>query len=114
MSDSTETRLYAITEDAYWKYILKIEMDLDILTNLLFETEERPPFDTVALMCEYFALTAALEELLDYVDEPDLFDNKQKCFYVTEEIAARLALYLSTLVGLKKTLAQKGYSISVH
>lgn len=109
-----QTKVYIVQEDSFYNYLLKVEVDKKIITNLLFESEEKHPFKIRALMCEYYAILANLEELLNEIDDADFFSLQDKCYYVTEVHAIKFSVFLEALVSLKYKLSQRGHSISLH
>ena len=114
MGPKNNVKLYTITEEAFLRYLLKIDIDKTILTNVLFEEGKKPPQDILVNLCEYFVVTISLEDILNDIDSPDFFNEKQKCYYVTDEIVARFSMMLEALVTLKQMLSRKGFSISLH
>ena len=94
---------------------MKIENDRKITTNLLFESgaNSLPP-RAETLLCEYHALLGKLEELLDEMDDPELFIKERKSFLVSEAQGMEFTLLLTALVGTKENLKDLNYSISLH
>ena len=91
-----QKKIYVIKEDSFWNYLLKVDMDKKIMEALLFNTnkKENYPFLTRAMMCEYYAILGNLQELLDQVDDPDVFNAKDKCYYITETQTIKFSVYL--------------------
>jgi len=110
-----KTIVYEVKEDFWWKYIMKIESDRKITTHLLFDSPGDPlPLKVETLLCEYHALLGRLEELLEEMDDPELFIKERKSYLATEEQGIEFSLLLAALVGAKEKLRDFNYSISFH
>jgi hypothetical protein len=115
MRPKKKTIVYEVKEDFWWKYIMKIENDRKITANLLFESGgDSLPARVETLLCEYHALLGKLEELLDEMDDAELFVKERKSFLVSEAQGMEFTLILSALVGTKESLKNLNYSISLH
>jgi len=115
MGPKKKTIVYEVKEDFWWKYIVKIENDRKITTNLLFEPGAEPhPIRVETLLCEYHALLGKLEELLDEMDDAEFFVKKRKSFLVSEAQGIEFTLLLTALVNTKEKLKDLNYSISLH
>ena len=94
---------------------MKIESDRKATANLLFESSATIlPVKVETLLCEYHALLGKLEELLDEMDDPELFVKERKYFLVSEAQGMEFTLILAALVTTKENLRDLNYSISLH
>ena len=115
MGQKKKTIVYEVKEDFWWKYIIKIENDRKITTNLLFESGGRPlPLRVETLLCEYHDLLGKLEELLEEMDDHELFVKERKSFLVSEAQGMEFTLLLGALVSTKENLKDLNYSIYLH
>ena len=115
MSPKKKTIVYEVKEDFWWKYITKIETDRKMTANLLFEPRADPlPARVETLLCEYHALLGKLEELLDEMDDTELFVKKRKSFLVTEAQGMEFSLLLAALINVKEKLKDFNYSLNFH
>ena len=115
MRPKKKTIVYEVKEDFWWKYITKIETDRKMTANLLFEPRADPlPARVETLLCEYHALLGKLEELLDEMDDTELFVKKRKSFLVTEAQGMEFSLLLAALINVKEKLKDFNYSLNFH
>ena len=110
----SQEKIYVLTEDSFWTYLLKIEADREIISNLLFEPDTPSPEDIKSHLCEYYSLLFNLEELLHEIEDYDCFDMENKHYPITDEQTIKFRVFLEALVVLKHKLAYLNYSVSLH
>ena len=115
MGPKKKTIVYEVKEDFWWKYIIKIENDRKITTNLLFESDaDSLPARVETLLCEYHALLGKLEELLDEMDDQEFFVKERQSFLVSEVQGMEFSLLLAALINVKENLKDFNYSLNFH
>ena len=110
----SQTKIYVLTEDSFWNYLLKIEMDREIISNLLFESDGSQAMDIKSYLCEYYSLLFNLEELLHEIEDDDSFDKENKNYIITDEQTIKFRVFLEALVILKYKLSYLNCSVSLH
>ena len=107
-------KIYVLAEDSFWTYLLKVEMDREIVSNLLFESDEPQGIDITSYLCEYYSLLFNLEELLREIEDDDCFDAERKHYAITDEQTIKFRVFLEALVVLKFKLSSLNCSVSLH
>ena len=110
----SQEKIYVLTEDSFWTYLLKTEMDREIISNLLFESDEPQTMDVTSYLCEYYSLLFNLEELLREIEDADCFDVERKHYAITDEQTIKFRVFLEALVVLKYKLSSLNHSVSLH
>ena len=89
-------------------------MDREIVSNLLFESDEPQAMDVKSYLCEYYSLLFNLEELLHEIEDDDYFDMENKHYPITDEQTIKFRVFLEALVVLKHKLSSLNCSVSLH
>ena len=99
-------------EKKYYEYLFKIHQERYMFNELFFNVVDKEDIPKTSLLGEYYSLLYHIEGIL--LDIEDSYDSKDQHFYVGEAPAAKLLMFMTSLMTVKDELLSQNISLSLH
>ena len=106
--------LYTLDEETIYNYLLKIESDRKVISDLLFDDWAPISTRVRAHLCEYFALLQSIENVLEEVVDDDCRDAPTGSYVTTEKQALTINVFMEGIVHVKELLNDQSVSLYFH